>query len=42
LGHSGHRYLADVYAKNEEGNLTDADKKALKRIAEELKKSLEA
>jgi hypothetical protein len=30
-------YMADVYAKNEKENLTDADKKALKRLAEALK-----
>jgi mRNA-degrading endonuclease RelE of RelBE toxin-antitoxin system len=34
-------YLADVYANNEKENLTDADKKALQKIAAELKKSVE-
>lgn len=35
-------YMADVYAKNEKENLTDADKKVLKRLAEELKQHFEA
>jgi len=34
--------MADIYAKNEKDNLTDADKKVLKKIAAELKKRFEA
>lgn len=33
-------YLADIYAKNQKENLTDADKKALKQLSQNIKDAL--
>lgn len=33
-------YLADMYAKNDKENLTDADKKALRRLIQDLKDAI--